>query len=123
MQKIDMSGDKPRRIWSLNLDSAKFYFSLAGAVIVVLLFVIGGASAAGDWMMRNTNRAIYDTLSKEIKPPDGVIFEAVEHQIEYGRKDIEQNIQSIEKQMVRQDVMLSEMYQTVTGRQPPPRVE
>ena len=107
----------------MNLDSAKFYVGLAGAVIVVLAFVLGVASAAGDWMTNRTDRHIHDGIKEAVKPPDGIIYGAVKIQIKESEKPIEDQINAIEKQMIRQDYMMSEVYQSVTGRQPPPKAE
>lgn len=119
----DMTGESPKRILAVNLSTVRFYVLLASAILALFGMVLGGASVASQWALGQADQQMDDRIEVSVQPPAGIVYTAIEDQVQADRREVEDHIESIERQMIRQDYMMSMVYQTVTGLDPPPRVE
>lgn len=128
MTKTDMSGDTPKMVWSINLKSMQFYMALVAGVASFFGLVWGGVIVAEGWMYTKSEHHIQDTISNEVLPPGGKIYKATQEQIDDERQkvmtkidtDVSKRINTLEKQINYNTLLLQIVVEETSGRKPPP---
>ena len=78
MSKVELNGSKAERIWSINLGSAQFYIALLLGVIALVTALWAGVSTAGGWMVEAADRRVHECLDRELAPPTGEVYLAID---------------------------------------------
>ena len=123
MQKIDMSGEKPRNVWSLNLDSARLYLYIILGVITIVGAIFASVSWANGRMMTEPDRHIHDEIEMAVSPPGGMIYKAIDLAVERNNVLLNRRMDRSDREQNRQGGMTEQIYEKVTGLDPPPKVD
>ena len=125
-----MSGKEPTRIFGWNPTRAQVVLTLVLGAVSLLGAAWTFAYVVGGWMTKTADYNFHDRIDKAVAPPRGQIYRAVEDQIAAHAEEVEDELVEIKDQIetmkrwqVRQDVMMTEVHATVTGRPPPPPIE
>ena len=100
----------------------RFFVQLAAAGAII----VGLWSGALSYMKAVSDSRFDDRLKPHVEEENGLVRKAIdetvrEHEIKTETERREQ-MHQIERRMQRQDYMIDEIYQEVTGREPPPQI-
>ena len=125
MSKVELNGSKAERIWSINLGSAQFNVALLLGVIALVTALWAGVSTAGGWMAEAADERFHECLERELAPPGGDVYRAIDAAITAHERHSEQlyqsDYQALQLRLTRLEILISEMYTEYTGR-PIPRL-
>ena len=120
---VDMSGDEPREIVSINLNRVQFTLTLFAGCFIIIGGLWATTSLAYGWMERTAEVNYHERINDDLNPPSGEIFIEVEHMIEThdakSKARVSKNIEGLDRRLSRLEVITALTYEAVTGKEVP----